>query len=151
MSSSYSCRSNSIVCLSHPVPGDSCLLQSLCSGARAARMMGMGGHVDDVPTPLYIYLFTYYTITYTMTVLFPEDLVSPYSHRWSKPSHVYQPSATAARSDVRQLSDSTQEGCALIGSFYGPFILRLTWLYRKSWHGTNAQGLPKPQEPLKGG
>lgn len=50
-----------------------------------------------------------------------------------------------------RLSDSTGEGCALIGSFYGPAILGLTWLYSKSWHGTNAQGLPKSQEPLKRG
>lgn len=42
MSSSYSCRSTSIVCLSYPLPGGSCLLQPLSRGPRVARMMGMG-------------------------------------------------------------------------------------------------------------
>lgn len=45
------------MCLSHAVPGGSCLLQSLSRGSRAARIMGMGW-IESPPQPPYIFIYS---------------------------------------------------------------------------------------------
>lgn len=157
VSSSYSCRSTSTMCLSHPVPGGSCLLQSLSRGPRAARVVGIGWTCGWSlhHSPLYIFIY-----------LLVRPLPIPWLLYFQRMWFLHTPMVSTGGANPAMCSNPlhqqpglmwssylTAQGKAVVSLalFLGPFVLGLTWLYRKSWHATSAQGLPKSHEALKGG